>query len=163
MSTTHAPIGSDPTAGPATRPSSDIPPSRDPAAARRGRRLALIALAAVVLVLLAAVGTAAAWGSSLRSENRLLPGVHVDGVDVGGRSSSAAHTAAAAVVDARLDRAVTVTHEDGRTWVVTPRELGATSDLTTVVQDAVRLTSDATALELTRLRWAGPAGASTSP
>jgi lipoprotein-anchoring transpeptidase ErfK/SrfK len=102
----------------------------------------------------AAIWSAWAWGAEIEAEQRLLPGTRIVGVDVGGATVDDALADARTVVDARLDRTISVTAHD-RTWVVTPRELRATTDLDQVVASAATTAATASVSELTRIRWLG--------
>jgi lipoprotein-anchoring transpeptidase ErfK/SrfK len=117
----------------------------------------VVALGIATLLALAFLGLGAstwAWGDSLRDEQRLLPGTRVASVDVGGRSTDEAIVAIEAHLAAQLDRVVTV-RDGARTWEVTPRELGASSDAAAVVEAAFARTLEAGLPELARLRWVG--------
>jgi lipoprotein-anchoring transpeptidase ErfK/SrfK len=128
----------------------------------RGRvwRFVVLGLATVLAVAVVSVGASTwAWGDSLRDEQRLLPGTRVASVDVGGRTTDEAVAEIEAHLAAQLDRVVTV--RDGeRTWELTPREFGATSDAEAVVERAFARTLEAGLSELARLRWVGPGDAS---
>jgi lipoprotein-anchoring transpeptidase ErfK/SrfK len=120
----------------------------------RVKVLSTAIVALLVLALLAVGATTWAWGDTLREEQRLLPGTTVATVDVGGRSVDEAVGAIEAHLAAQLDRVVTV--RDGeRSWEVTPRELGASTDAEAVIADAFARTLDAGLPELARIRWAG--------
>ena len=131
------------------------------AAGTRPRRVPRRLLQAGAILLVLVVGTAgalsitaASWGQELRDGEQLLPGVTIDGVDVGG----ATRTEAAALVEAELarhlDGQVTLTHDVG-TWTTSPRELGATTDLDTVIDAAFSGTLEATLPDLVATRWFG--------
>ena len=124
-------------------------------------RTLVLGAAAVVLTasLLVVVMGTMAWGSDLRDDQRLLPGTTVAGVPVGGLTVEEAASAARDEVAAALDREVTVEH-DGRRWTTTPRDLGATSDVESVVATAFDRTSSAGFLDLAMIRFgASAAGA----
>ncbi len=123
-----------------------------------GRRRVRRTVAAVVAVVLVAAGVmttgAVAFGQDLREGDRLLPGVTVAGVEVGGTTRAEATAAVTAVLDDHLDGEVVLVH-DTDSWTTTPRELGATSDLELVLADAFAGTLDATLPELIATRWFG--------
>lgn len=108
-----------------------------------------------LLASLVVVGLVArAWGDRLEVQERLLPGVTIAGVEVGERTTAEALAAVRAVVEPRLDRELTITHE-GLAWHTTPAELGATSDATEVIDAAFAATTSASWHELARYRWLG--------
>jgi hypothetical protein len=114
-------------------------------------------IAAVVAVTVLAGGVtltviAGAWGSTLREEARLLPGTLVAGVDVSGTTEDEARDRATAALAAALDAPVALAHLDD-VWNVTPRELGASTDLDERLATARQATEDATLPRLVRLRW----------
>jgi lipoprotein-anchoring transpeptidase ErfK/SrfK len=132
------------------------------ASASTGRTWRFVVLGVATVLAVAIVGLGAstwAWGDALRDEQRLLPGTRVASVDVGGRSTDEAIAEVEAHLAAQLDRVVTV--RDGeRSWELTPRELGATSDAAAVVEAAYERTLAAGLPELARLRWGGAGEAS---
>ena len=123
---------------------------------RPGRGTWLVGGMVVLLatLLVTAGVTSLAWGSTLREEERLLPGTTVAGVDVGDQTVEEARAAVEAHLEPRLDRSVAVLHGDER-WEVTARELGGTSDADEVLDRALERTMDAGITELTRMRWVG--------
>ena len=101
---------------------------------RLGRKT-LVGLA--VLFLLAFSGVAyATYDYDQAYDGKLLPGVVIAGVDVGGMTSDEAFDAVAAAGKIQLDRNITVRYED-ETWTVTPRKLGAKSNARDLVDSAV--------------------------
>lgn len=124
---------------------------------RRSRRAVRLlgALAALIAALLVAAGVSSlAWGSTLRDEERLLPGTTVAGVDVGDVTLDEARAAIDDELEPGLDRTVTLVHDDGR-WTTTPRELGATPDVDAVLDEALEHTMEAGLTDLARMRWTG--------
>ena len=124
----------------------------------RGRRR-LLQLGAVLLILVVGAGaalslTAASWGQELRDGEQLLPGVTIDGVDVGGATRAEATALVETELARHLDGQVTLHHEVG-TWATSPRELGATTDLDQVIEAAFSGTLEATLPELIATRWLG--------
>ena len=120
----------------------------------RGRRVAVVGAAIAVLAAAGLGISASAWGAQLDADGRLLPGATIAGAPVGGLTPDEARVEVDAAVAPRLDREVMVTHA-GRTWPVTPRDLGATTDLEEAVGAATAATSAAGILDLVRLRWFG--------
>lgn len=117
-------------------------------------RVGAVATAATLVGAIAVTVVAGAWGGTLRQESRLLPGTSIAGVDVGGATQDEAREQAAAAVAVSLDAPVTLTHRE-LSWSITPRELGATTDLDERIAAAGRSTDDATLPRLVRLRWGG--------
>ena len=139
------PQGERPITTPTAPPTSTIP---------WGRLLAIGLVAALLATTGVAAWTASAWGSTLSAQQRLLPGTHIAGVDVGDLTLAAADAEVARVVDRRLDHEVTLLH-DRWTWRVTPRELGATSDADAVLASARTAADDASVSQLADIRWLG--------
>ncbi len=125
---------------------------------RPGRATWIVGGLVVVLVtLLVTAGlTSLAWGSTLRDEGRLLPGTTVAGVEVGDKTVEEALGAVEEHLDPRLDREVTLVHDEDE-WTTSARELGGTSDAKAILDEAFERTSAAGLTELTRMRWAGAA------
>jgi hypothetical protein len=86
--------------------------------------------------------------------DRVLPGVQVAGVELGGKDRAEALAAVEVAIDPKLDRQVTVRWED-HAWETTPRELGAETDAEAVVDDALGVSDDASLSEMARMRWLG--------
>lgn len=111
----------------------------------------------VLALVVALVGTGVAYGTqayAAEHEQRILPGVTVAGVDLGGMTTEEALVAAEEVVAPDLDRTVTLRWE-GQEWTTTPRELGATTDAEGVVAAAEEASEGVTMGELVRMRWLG--------
>lgn len=123
---------------------------------RFSARTLVVAAAGVVLTasLLVVVLATMAWGTGLREEQRLLPGTTVAGVDVGGLTVAQAEAATRDQVAADLDREVVLVHDDQR-WSTTPRALGASSDVSRIVQTAFDRTASAGLVDLARVRFLG--------
>lgn len=97
--------------------------------------MVVVAIAAGI-VLLALGGVAlAAYRYDRASADRILPGVTVAGVDVGGMSRAEALDAIGGAASARLDSPLTV-KVAGRSWTVTPSELGETAAVDAAVERA---------------------------
>jgi lipoprotein-anchoring transpeptidase ErfK/SrfK len=97
------------------------------------RRVLVAAGLAVVLV---GVGAAAAAARVRDSAARLLPGVRVAGVDVGGMTSTQATALVTAEARRLLGRTITV-RAAGRTWRLTPAALGRRAAVQQAVRQAV--------------------------
>jgi lipoprotein-anchoring transpeptidase ErfK/SrfK len=103
------------------------------------RRWAVVALATVVVLVLAMVGTTfAAVRYDHAHADRILPGVHVAGVDVGGMTRSQATQAVDGAVKVRLQRPLDVTAK-GHVWHETPASLGMRADVAGAVDRALAL------------------------
>jgi vancomycin resistance protein YoaR len=121
----------------------------------RTRTWILLAIVLAVGVAVGVVaGTTAAWGSTLRGEDRLLPGTTIATVAVGEVTADEAVVAVEDHLAGQLDRTVTVTYDD-RVWETTARELGATTDVDALVAEALEHTSTAGFTDLVRARWLG--------
>lgn len=93
----------------------------------------LIALA----VVLAGGGSAyAAYRYDQGAADRLLPGITISGVDVGGMTRAQAVEAVRQAADGRLDRQIEITVAD-RAWHVTPAELGTRAKVKAAVGHAL--------------------------
>ena len=77
-------------------------------------------------------------------DGKLLPGIVIAGVDVGGMTPDEAERAVNGASKIQLDRKIIVRFEE-KTWRVTPRELGAKSNAAELV-DAAVASSDGTGL-----------------
>jgi lipoprotein-anchoring transpeptidase ErfK/SrfK len=95
--------------------------------AKRPRRIGLL----IGLVLSMLLGTAGVGAATIRyderHQDRLLPGVTVGGVDVGGMSFRSAQSLLESKFDVPLDRQMKV-EVGGQVFDITPRALGVTSD-----------------------------------
>lgn len=85
---------------------------------------------------------------------RILPGTVISGVDVGGMTGQQALEATQAAVEPQLDRTITLVHAD-HTWHTTPRALGATSDPTAVLSDALARSEGFGWRDWFQVRWLG--------
>src|SRR5437773_1706236 len=104
---------------------------------KSGARGALVAAIAAGIVLLALGGVSfAAYRYDQASADRILPGVTVGGVDVGGMTRADAVEAVQAAADVALARPLTV-RAGGKRWTVTPAELGRTADVGAAVDRAL--------------------------
>ncbi|HEV8564879.1 MAG TPA: L,D-transpeptidase/peptidoglycan binding protein [Actinomycetota bacterium] len=112
---------------------------------RHGRRRigtgAKIAL--IVVCVLAVTGsgvTVAAYRYDRANFDRILPGVTVGGVDVGGMTRTEAIAAVTGQADQRLSAQITIVAGDQR-WTRTPAELGMRAQVTRAVEEALGLTN----------------------
>jgi lipoprotein-anchoring transpeptidase ErfK/SrfK len=104
---------------------------------KRGARGALVAAIAAGIVLLALGGVSfAAYRYDQASADRILPGVTVGGVDVGGMTRADAVAAVQAAADEVLAEPLTV-RAGGKSWTVTPAGLGRTADVGAAVDRAL--------------------------
>lgn len=101
------------------------------------RLVVWVCLAAAVLVASAGAAAAAARFDQ-RHASEFLPGVTVDGIAIGGMGFDAAYRLLSSSIEDPLDRPVTVT-ADERTFSVTPRQLGARTDLRRLLREAAAL------------------------
>lgn len=92
----------------------------------------------LALGLLAGGGVYAAYRYDASTQDRILPGVSVAGVDVSGMTRPQAMAAVKDVVLQDLDRRMTV-RAAGETFAITPAELGTRSDFREVVDQALAL------------------------
>jgi hypothetical protein len=93
------------------------------------------------LFLLAGGGVFAAYRYDASTVNRILPGVTIGGVDVGGMTRSQAIAAVKPAVEADLDRPVTV-RAGGETWPVSSAELGTRSNFRDLVDQALAINAE---------------------
>jgi len=108
----------------------------------RKRRLkgAIVVIAAIVAALLLALGGAAygAYRYEQARADRILPGVTVVGVDVGGMTRPEAERAVKAAAAKTLRRQLTVSIGESH-WIVTPAQLGRRADIDAAVTQALSL------------------------
>lgn len=117
--------------------SGDVVPLRRrfrPRLPRLGRKTA-IGLAAVFLLAFSGVAYAT-YDYDQDYDGKLLPGIVIAGVDVGGMTPDEAFRAVDAAGKIQLDRNITVRYEE-KAWTVTPRKLGARSNAGDLVDAAV--------------------------
>ncbi len=102
----------------------------------RFRRAWLIGLVAAGVVLVVGAGTAfAAYGYDRSRAERILPGISIDGVSVGGMTRDEAIRTVSARADTSLGGVITVT-AGGSSWQVTPEALGTRADVAGAVDQA---------------------------
>lgn len=104
------------------------------------------------LLVLAGAGAAyATYDYSERYEGRILPSSKIAGVNVGGLGYEQALGAVEAAIAPELNRAIKVRTE-GRTWTVTPKELGARSNADEAVQAALQASREASFVTKMQMR-----------
>jgi lipoprotein-anchoring transpeptidase ErfK/SrfK len=104
---------------------------------RRLRAIAVVMAAVVAVGLLAAGGGAyAAYRYEQARADRILPGVRVAGVDVGGLTRAEAQRAVKAQTSKTLKAQLAIHVGDTR-WIVTPSELGRRADIESAVDAAL--------------------------
>jgi lipoprotein-anchoring transpeptidase ErfK/SrfK len=97
----------------------------------------IILLVVVGMLVAGAVGTAFAAMSYDRSHaDRILPGIRVDGIDVGGMTRAQAIAAVRPLADRELARTITV-HAGSISWTKSLAQLGVSVDVTPVVDQAL--------------------------
>ena len=106
-------------------------------ALRRGRLPVLVLVLATTTVAIG--GTAfAAFRYDASNARRILPGVSVDGVDIGGMTRREAARAIRADAETTLGSEVTI-KAGGRSWTVTPADLGLNANVSGAVTKAMRV------------------------
>jgi lipoprotein-anchoring transpeptidase ErfK/SrfK len=109
---------------------------------RRGGRALKVVLVAIGVVAILTSGTAYAAFRYDRSEaERILPGVTVGGVDVGGKTHDEAIRLLEDKADDRLSTDVVV-RAGGNDWSITPEALGVRADVAGAVDRAFAVTDD---------------------
>jgi lipoprotein-anchoring transpeptidase ErfK/SrfK len=107
-------------------------------AKRTAGNVIVVVAIAVGIVLLALGGVAfAAYHYDQASADRILPGVTVASVDVGGMTRAEANSAVGDEISQQLATPITLSAR-GRSWTVTPAELGQTADVDAAVDDALQ-------------------------
>lgn len=128
----------------------------EPAPART-RHWGRIAAVAVVVFCLLAIGAVTVFAVDLQRFRQallgtLLPGAVIDGVNVGRMNRGEAVAAVEAALAPTLDRTITI-KTNGKTWHTSLRELGATTDTTSVVDEALAASERVSWSTLASLRW----------
>lgn len=115
---------------------------------------ALVVVAVAGAIVLMSVGGVAyaAYRYDRATSDRILPGVTVGGVDVGGMTRAQAIESVRASAADRLDATIHVVAGDS-SWTVTPRELGQSADAEAAVDQAIGATSDVGFLSRVWHRW----------
>jgi hypothetical protein len=120
-----------------------------------GRRWTLALLVVLGLVVLGAAGAAyATYDYSNEYEGRILPGVTIAGVDVGGMDRDEALAEVRYAVRPELRRTVEVEWED-RTWKVTPAKIGAYATAGRAVDVALAESADTSYFQKMRMSVLG--------
>src|SRR5438034_8444048 len=109
----------------------------------RGRRIGRGLIVLFVLIGVLGVGVGGTTLAAVRYEraraDRILPGVTVSGIDVGGMTRAQAIQAVSRSIQPRLDQTVTATAA-GKTWTETAADLGLSVDIPKAVDQALALT-----------------------
>jgi lipoprotein-anchoring transpeptidase ErfK/SrfK len=108
---------------------------------RRHRALKIAAIAVGVLGVLGGGTAYAAYRYDAATSDRILPGIAIDGVPVGGMARDEAISAVRRRAGAELGGPLTVSAAD-RTWTVTPAALGMRADVAGAVDRAFALADD---------------------
>jgi lipoprotein-anchoring transpeptidase ErfK/SrfK len=98
------------------------------------------------LLLVAGGGVYAAYRYDASTQNRILPGVTIAGVDVGGMTRKKAIAAVKPMTADMLEHQVTV-EAGGQAWHITPDELGTKSNFREVVDQALAVNGEFTWME----------------
>lgn len=114
----------------------------------------IICVVVLVLGLLTAGSAYGAFRYDRSNAGRVLPGVEVAGVDIGGMTREEATAAASAEADLWLSQRLEVAAA-GRTWRVTPAELGVTADVNAAVDEAFAVAGSYSWTSRAFLRLAG--------
>ena len=108
---------------------------------RRSIMRGVLPLALIVLAVLALTGGGATY-AALRYDrshaDQILPGVTIDGIDVGGMTRDQAIAAVAVEADTALTAAISIT-AGGKHWAATPEQLGVRADVAGAVDQALAL------------------------
>ncbi len=105
---------------------------------KRARSAVVVVAIAAGIVLVALGGVSyAAYRYDRASSDQILPGVTIDGTDVGGMTRAQAIEAVQHTVDERLAHPLTVRAASGK-WRTTPAELGRTADVEAAVEQALQ-------------------------
>jgi len=103
---------------------------------RRTRRILFVGAAVAVLVLVVGGAAYAAYRYEMANADRILPGVRIDGIDVGGMTKAEAVAALEGRVEDRLDAPVTLVLGD-RIWTSSIAELGRRALVDRAVTEAL--------------------------
>jgi lipoprotein-anchoring transpeptidase ErfK/SrfK len=103
-----------------------------------GGVLPILLIALCVLAVLGGGATFVAYKYDQSGANRILPGVSIDGVDVGRMARTDAIQALKAKASERLTGELVV-KAAGRSWTVTPRDLGVRADVAGAVDQALAI------------------------
>ncbi len=122
---------------------------------RPGPRTKIALLVLSALMVLGGAGVAfAAYDHAQDFDGRLLPGMVVAGVDVGGMDRTEALAAVETAIGPQLDRTVELRWEK-RSWTTTPRELGARDNSEDAVAHALAASEAASFLDRVQMKVLG--------
>ena len=99
----------------------------------RSHKIAIAAVAAVILLLLLAVGV---WAYDDAQKDQIAPGIKVGGVEIGGHDADAARKIIKQQVVAPLRQPIVVTYQ-GKDYTLSPHELKQKADVDAIIQDAI--------------------------
>lgn len=120
---------------------------------RPGRKTAIAVGVLFGLMLLGGAGVSyATMEYSDDYEDRLLPGLTIAGMPVGGMDRAEATNAVRTAIGPQLNRQIEVSWNK-KDWSVTPKELGARSDVRKVVDAAFAASNDTTFFEKMQMRF----------
>jgi lipoprotein-anchoring transpeptidase ErfK/SrfK len=108
--------------------------------ARFGGRLSIVAVISIVLVVLVAGGAFAGYTYDRAQSASILPGVRIQGIDVGGMSRAAAERALAPTAQQTLHRSIQV-DAGSKHWQMTAEALGASVNVDAAVDQALSVSS----------------------
>ena len=115
----------------------------------------LVLLIVLAVLVLGTVGTAFAAMKYDRSRSdQILPGITIDGIDVGGKTAAQAIAAVQPTLDRRLAGTVTI-HAAKATWTRTLADLGVSADVSSAVDQALAVNDRYSWLSRTYHRIAG--------
>src|SRR5262245_21905405 len=97
------------------------------------QKLLIAGVAAIVMLLLAAVGV---WAYDNAQKDQIAPGIKIGGVDIGGRDADSARKNIKREGGAPLKQPVTVTY-DGKDYTLSSQQLHETADIDGMVQEAI--------------------------
>ena len=118
-----------------------------------GRKTAIAVGALFALMLLGGAGVSyATMEYSEEYEGRLLPGLTIAGMPVGGMDRAEAVAAVRTAIGPQLNRQIEITWNK-RDWMVSPKELGARSNVGKVVDAAFAASEDTTFFEKMQMRF----------
>ncbi|HVF54371.1 MAG TPA: L,D-transpeptidase/peptidoglycan binding protein [Actinomycetota bacterium] len=138
-----------------TAPNIVSPPGRWYRRLRLGGRAALVAAILGGLFALSGAGISyAAYDYGREYDGKILPGVEIAGVDVGGMERDEAIEAVSEAIKPELTRIITLQWGE-KTWKVTPARLGAHSDAEQAVDAALSASADTSFLKKARMSLFG--------
>ena len=139
-----------------SRSNGDITPQRRGFWSRlpnAGRKIALAVGVLFALMLLGGAGVSyATMEYSEEYDGKLLPGSKIAGMPVGGMNRAQAVKAVKSAIGPQLNRAIEITWNK-KDWKVTPKELGARSNVRKVVDAAFAASNDTTFFEKMEMRF----------